>query len=376
MLPGTDRDSLFPGLAGRVYLNTAAEGIPPVSSRDALLRYHETKQRGMEGRDELFAESERCRASTAQLFGLKPAEIAFCSSTSEAYHLLSTAIDFGSEGEAVIADLEYPSGASPWFFRPGPERVRVWRNEGGILDPAKLTPLLSEKTKLVQFSLVSFLTGYRLPLDPVRSLVRELAPNAIFSLDVTQAAGRIDVRDLGADCLFASGYKWLLGSHGSGVVAVPDQGDKTLRVQAGGWYNLEDAFGKDRFSSATNLPGAAGFAAGMPSFPALYTLREGIDLLLETGIEAIAAHADGLVARLHEGLAGLGLPTMSPAQPDSPSGIVAMQTDDDAALNRFLLSRGIHVMHQAGRLRFAVHGYNRDSDIDALLDALHDFSGR
>jgi selenocysteine lyase/cysteine desulfurase len=64
---------------------------------------------------------------------------------------------------------------------------------------------------------------------------------------------------------------------------------------------------------------------------------------------------------------------MSPPQPGNSSGILAFQTEDDAELNAFLLERNIHVMHQAGRIRVAIHGYNSESDIDAFLGALRDF---
>jgi selenocysteine lyase/cysteine desulfurase len=92
-------------------------------------------------------------------------------------------------------------------------------------------------------------------------------------------------------------------------------------------------------------------------------------------VAAIAEHADRLVARVHEGLRELGFQTMSPAQPGNSSGIVSFQTENDAELNTFLLERKIHVMHQAGRIRIAIHGYNRDHDIDNLLGALRDFRG-
>lgn len=114
----------------------------------------------------------------------------------------------------------------------------------------------------------------------------------------------------------------------------------------------------------------------MPSYPAVYALRAGIETLLQTGVAAIAVHADTLVARLHAGLADLGYTTLSPAQPGNSSGIVAMRTTNDASIHAHLLSRNIHVMCQAGRIRFAIHGYNRAADIDAVLEALADLRGK
>jgi len=373
MLTDSDRRSFFPGLEEMAYLNTAAEGIPPLSGRAALGACHAHKSLGMAGRERLFAEFDACRQSAAGLLGLSADEISFCSSTSEAYNLLATAIDFRSGDEVVISDLDFPSGATPWLQAPGDPRVRLWRNREGVLELDELAERLERKTRLVQVSLVSFLTGYRIPWAPFRDLVRERAPNALLAVDVTQAAGRIELDCLDADCLFASSYKWLLGSHGGCVVAVPEHATDRVTVRAGGWYNLANAFGEDRFDRAEAHPGARGFTVGMPSFPAVYALRAGIDCLQQTGVNRIAAHADALVARTHAGLAEAGIRTLSPPQPEGPSGIVSFQTDRDAELHDHLLARDVHVMHQAGRIRVSIHGYNREDDVDRFLEGVREF---
>lgn len=375
MFTSESRESEFPSLEGKIYLNTAAEGIPPLSAKQALENYFETKSLGMDGRIELFKEFDKCRASAATLFGLSAEEISFCSSTSEAYNLLATAIDF-SEGENVIVtDLDFPAGATPWLRQAGSPEIRLWKHRDGVLHLKDLEPLIDGNTKLVQVSLVSFLTGYRVEWAPLRDLVRQKNSEAILAVDVTQAAGRVVLDCIDADCIFASSYKWLLGSHGGCVVAVPDHAKHKVTARAGGWYNLANAFEEDRFTRAESLPGAASFAVGMPSFPAIYTLKAGMDFLNEIGVGAIADHTDQLVTHLHEGLKELGIQTMSPHQPGNSSGIVSFQSDNDEALSKTLHERNIHIMHQAGRLRVAVHGYNQMSEIDAILKALAECAG-
>ncbi len=374
MLDPLQREKEFPGLLQRSYLNTAAEGIPPLSSRDAFEQYQEDKLLGMDGRERLFQVFDEARSSAADLLSLSADEISFCSSTSEAYNLLASAIDFMGGTGAVISNLDFPSGATPWLRHPDKPTVRLWKDRNGELRLEDLSELLNEKTRLVQVSLVSFLTGYRLEWEPFRDLVRTLAPNAVLAVDVTQAAGRVQLDCLDADCLFASGYKWLLGSHGSCLIAIPKSSSHDLRVKAGGWYHLANAFDEDRFERAESFPGAAGFAVGMPSFPAIYSLKHGIDFLRSVGVGAIANHAGQLVVKLHEGLRSLEIETMAPHQPGNSSGIVSFQSESDAELNAFLRERNIHVMHQAGRIRIAVHGYNTEEDIDHLLGALQEFN--
>lgn len=370
MIDNFARNHDFPSLEDRIYLNTAAEGIPPVSSRNALLRYQEHKSEGMSGREKLFAEYESARKEVAELIGLSAEEVAFCSSSSEAFNLLATAIDFSNGGEAVITNLEFPSGATPWLQIPSNPVVQVWEHNNGVLELEDLEPLLNESTRLVQVSLVSFLTGFRIPWVQFRDLVRAKAPQAILSVDTTQAMGRVVLDCLDADCIIASTYKWILGIHGGCVVAVPNHAREKVVVRAGGWYNLANAFDEDRFERADPFPGARGFAVGMPSFASIYALRSGVSSLGDVGIPAIARHADELVDRLHNGLAEIGISTMSPPQPGNWSGIVSFQSENDAAIHDSLLEKKIHVMHQAGRLRISIHGYNRTEDIETCLEIL------
>jgi tetratricopeptide (TPR) repeat protein len=43
-------------------------------------------------------------------------------------------------------------------------------------------------------------------------------------------------------------------------------------------------------------------------------------------------------------------------------------------INEALLAQNIHVMHQVGRIRLAVHGYNTAQDIDAVLATLREIT--
>lgn len=374
MLTAHSRRTHFPSLSTRSYLNTAAEGIPPAFVGETLEKYLAAKTAGMDGRESLFEEFAACRGSAAELFGLTAEEVSFCSSTSEAYNLLATAVPFKKGDNLIVTDLDFPSGATPWLRLSQSPEVRIWKNHEGVLRLEDLERLIDQKTKIVQVSLVSFLTGFRIDWASLRDLVRAGNPDALLAVDVTQAAGRVVLDCIDADCLFASSYKWLLGTHGGCVVAVPKNSREKIITQAGGWYHLANAFDEDRFVRAESFSGASGFAVGMPSFPAIYALRAGIDYLNTIGIHAIAEHADPLAIRFYEGLIELGIKPMSPIQEKNLSGIVAFQHEDDHAIDEALREQNIHIMCQAGRLRVSIHGYNDLDDIEMLLAALKPFS--
>jgi selenocysteine lyase/cysteine desulfurase len=364
MLTESTRLQDFPTLAEMTYLNTAAESIPPRCTGQAIEAYWQDKLRGMKGRDGHFAQVEACREVSARMIGLQTSEVSFCSCSSEAYNLLASALQLGAGDEVVVADLDFPAGVTPWLRAVEPPKVRVWKAREGALDPNDLPALLNERTRLVQVSLVSFYNGHRIDWRPFHDTVRRLAPNAVISVDVTQALGRVVLDCQGADIVISSTHKWTLGIHGGCIIGIPQASAERLTTHAGGWLHLENAFAADRFERAVTKTGAASFSVGMPNFVALYALNASLRYLEGVGVSAIAAHADPLVQEAEAGLRALGI---SPICRWNGSGILAFQHPRSTELHAALEAENIHVMHQAGRVRIAVHGYNTREDIQRFL---------
>ncbi len=367
MLTEATRLRDFPTLAGIAYLNTAAESIPPRCAGDAIHAYWEDKLRGMRGRDGHFAQVEACRHVSARMLGLRTSEVSFCSCSSEAYNLLASALQLSAGDEVVVTDLDFPAGVTPWLRAAEPPVVRLWKAAQGQLNVRHLEPLLNANTRLVQVSLVSFYNGHRIDWPPFREAVRRLAPNATISVDITQALGRIVLDCDGADILISSTHKWTLGIHGGCIIGIPEPSAARLTTRAGGWLHLQNAFDANRFTKAVPKSGAASFSVGMPNFVALYALNASLRYLEEIGIANIAAHADPLVQAAEAGLHALGL---EPLCPWNGTGIVAFQHPRSPELHAALERDSIHVMHNAGRIRIAVHGYNTRGDIDRFLQVL------
>ncbi len=367
MLTEATRLRDFPTLAGMTYLNTAAESIPPRCTGEAIEAYWEDKLRGMKGREGHFAAVEACREVSARMLGLQTGEVSFCSCSSEAYNLLASALQLGADDEVVVSDLDFPAGVTPWLRAADAPTLRVWKADDGALDAARLALLLNERTRLVQVSLVSFYNGHRIEWQPFRDTVRRLAPNAIISVDITQALGRVVLDCAGADILISSTHKWTLGIHGGCIIGIPSASAARLTTRAGGWLHLQNAFDADRFDRAVTKTGAASFSVGMPNFVALYALNASLRYLENVGVASIAAHADPLVAEVESGLCDLGV---KPLCRWNGSGILAFQHPRSTELHAALEHENIHVMHNAGRIRVALHGYNTQADVGQFLRVL------
>ncbi len=369
MLTAESRRRDFPSLEGRAYLNTAAEGIPPLAVGEALQQYFRDKQLGMDGRKKHAEWWEAAKALVAEFYGLTPAEIGICSCSSEAYNLAAMALHLKPGDEVIVNDLDFPAGATPWLQPSCPATPKVWRNRSGALRVEDLISLLNSKTRLVTVSLVSFFNGFRINLPEVVAAVRKHSP-ALLAVDVTQALGRIPLELSGADLIVSSTHKWILASHGGGLVGVPKSRTAEWTAPAGGWFNLEDAFGPNRFEKAVSKPGAASFTVGMPNYPAVYAIRAGLEYIRSAGVANIDAAMRPLVLHCLAEVRKLPVEVLTPNEPEHVAGIMAFRHPRAEEIHAKLLAANVHVMSHAGRLRIAIHGYNTAADVERLLGEL------
>ena len=370
MLTETSRYTDFPSLREQSYLNTAAEGIPPQVVLDALAQYGKDKMLGMDGRPLHEKQRQQAKEQTAAAFGLSPEEIGICSCTSEAFNLANLALGLQNGDEVVISDLDFPASATPWLQPSCPADVRVWRAQDGALLLEDLGSLVGPQTRLVTVSLVSFFNGFRVSVPEIADLVHAESA-ALLAIDVTQALGRVPLQLQGADLIVSSTHKWILATHGGGLVGVPKERTKQWTVPAGGWFNLDDPFlREDRLDRAVSLPGADSFSVGMPNYGSIYSANAALRYIQSVGSEAIDAYCKPLVEACLEGISQLPVELLTPLQPDAVAGILSFRHPDAEEINAALHDQDIHIMSHAGRLRIAIHGYNTMDDIDKLLGAL------
>ncbi|WP_298864394.1 aminotransferase class V-fold PLP-dependent enzyme [uncultured Gimesia sp.] len=370
MLDQQSREHDFPSLQDRVYLNTAAEGIPPLTVNAAFQQYFQDKLQGMDGRILHEAVWDDAKALVGQMYGLSSDEVSICSCSSEAYNLAYQALQFKAGDELIVSDLDFPASYTFGLQQSCPATVKVWESrDDWQLHLEDLQALLSEKTRVVSISLVSFFNGFKIPLQEVIQTIRQHS-SALIALDVTQALGRIPLDLENIDLVVSSTHKWILASHGGGLVGVPAAKANEWTVPAGGWFNLKDAFGDQRFEKAESLPGAASFTVGMPNYPAVYAIRAGLKYIVDTGVENINRATMPLVEACLEGLKELPVELISPKQAENLAGIVAFRHPDAERVYQHLHSKQIHPMYHAGRIRVALHGYNTMADVETFLREL------
>ena len=78
-----------PNWAGKVYLNTAAEGLLLKDCQNAVHQYLADKSTGEPGRVPMWSMLERARERSGRLFGIPSTRVALVSSTTEALNTIA-----------------------------------------------------------------------------------------------------------------------------------------------------------------------------------------------------------------------------------------------------------------------------------------------
>lgn len=355
-----------------VYLNHAAVGVLPKSSReaiDALLRAHgEGGVLGTWPYDERMTEY---RARIGGFIGAGGAEIATIPSTSAGAGVLANGIRWREGDEVLLCDNEFPANAVPWFAlqRRGVS-VRLLSTEEQRLTPDRLRRELRPQTRAVALSWVSYADGYRHDLAALSDVAH--AGGALLCVDAIQGLGaiRLNVRDAGIDALYAGAGKWMLGVHGIGLLYVRQELIERFELAMPGWRSMLDMWDFHAYEQPYASE-AMRFEGGTPNIIGSLSLAQSVDLFERYGPAEIERHVLGLTDYLCERLLGCGAAVVTQRGPGVSSGIVTfiLPGRDSVELGRALQHAGIITTYRATGVRVSPHGYNTRDEIDRLIEA-------
>jgi selenocysteine lyase/cysteine desulfurase len=352
------------------YLNHAAVGVLPRRTReaiDAFVRGH--AEGGVMGVYKTEARMPEFRERIGRFIGGSGEEIAVVRNTTDGANIIALGLDWREGDEVLLTDNEFPANAIPWFAlqRLG-VNVRMISHKRERMTPEVLRREITDRTRVVAVSWVSFADGYRHDLAGLAEITHERG--ALFCVDAIQGLGAfpLDVRAMNIDVLYASGAKWLLALQGVGFAYVRSELLDRLLPGAPGWRSMSDIWDFLNYEQAY-APDASRYEAGTPNFVGALSLERSIDAIEEAGTEAIGTHVLELTDRLCDGLQRLGANILTRRGPGSSSGIVTftMPGRDSVALGQALQREGIITTWRASGIRVAPHGYNTADEIDRLL---------
>lgn len=320
-------------------------------------------------------ELEAVRAGMARLLEVEADDVAITASASAGLNALASAIDFGgARNRILVTDADFPTGAQIWHAqeRAGAQVIHVPENADHMVSADAVTALIDERTALVALSHVCYRHGARLPDEAIRRICDVAhAHGALVMLDSYQVVGTrpIRPRDLNVDILVGGMLKYLLGTGGIGFLYVRPGLIDRLVPRTSGWFAQADIDAMNIFANDPSRT-ARRFEAGTPPVPSLAPARAGIDLVMETGLDAIEAQIRQVTRHALDGLAAEGIRYDNPTDDARRGPLISIPTHDQHALVAALAGRDIVTSNRDGRLRAGFHAYNNEADADAFVAAL------
>jgi len=379
-----------------IYLDNAATSFPKpervYKAMDDYLRH--TGVSAGRGAYKLALAADRivyeARSHLARLFNIKDvSRIVFTFNVTEALNLAIKGLL--KEGDHVITtSLEHNAVWRPLKKLERQKRVKITALScpaGGPFSLRDLQEAIRPETKMIVMLHASNVTGALMPAEEVGKIARK--KGIAFLVDAAQTAGAypIDVEAMNIDLLAFTGHKGLMGPQGTGGLYIREGFEPEPLIEGGtGSESILEEQPRilpDRYEAGTqNVAGLAG-------------LKAAVEFLLETGVENIRKKELELLEYLQEGLKSIpGLETYGPPDVTSKVGVVSFNLASVSAgelayvldeVYGIMVRSGLHCApcaHRSigtlerGTVRVSLGYFNTRDDINALLAALQDISGR
>jgi len=381
-----DFRSNFPGTQDGVFTNVAQRGLMPVQVRDAITA-HLSKRTGLVwSKEESFELVEGTRGTFADLVNAHPDEIAFLKNVSDGMNHIASGIVWNAGDNVVMCpELEHPANVNPWYNaarRYGVE-VRAVAPLDGFLDLDAVMAAVDDNTRVVSVSTVTFSPGFVTDVAALSDACR--GSRARVVVDAAQSIGILhtDVEALGIDAFAVATQKGLLSCYGMGFLYCrKDYAEEMVPAALARFSVTLEEGAHETALTGTDFkyaPAARRFDGGNYNYLGIAAVKAALDLLNQLGTPAIDARVRDLAARLANGFLDMGLPVCGGSPGPHLGNIVALgeggggrhYSADDPALNALhdkLTQEGVHLSIRKGVLRFSLHAYNNEDDVDRILE--------
>ena len=370
------RRSEFPVARDKIFL--AHAGVCPLPRRVAAA-VSECARRGTLGDQEAFVlhRLNDARRLGAQLLHCQPDEVALVGPTSLALSFVAAGLKFKKGDNILIYHDDYPANVYPWMAlaERGVE-VRLLNTRGlGVIRPVDVMGQVDENTRLVALASCHFVSGYRIDFQAIGKFLRQRG--ILFCLDAIQTLGAFPTTVEHVDMLAADAHKWLLGPCGAGLFYVRREIQDRVNPPIYGWHNVRCP----NFVAQEHIvfrDGATKYEAGTHNLLGLTGLIAAMELVLEIGIENIAAELLRKRAWLVPALQAKGFTVLNAdAKIENAGGIISFHQagKDLAALHKKLTDAGVVASLRANRkgqnhIRLSPHFYNTDAELQRVLELL------
>ncbi len=374
-----------------VFLDSAASSQKPSSviaaTVDAYEKHYANVHRGLHVLSEEATDRyEGTRGKVAQLINASsPHEVVLTSGATMSLNII--AHSYGGmvlkEGDEVLISIaDHHANIVPWQMvaqKTGAVIKAAPVEADGSLDMAKITAMVSHRTKIIAMPHVSNVLGTVFDIKALSDLAH--AHGAVMVADGCQGAVHmpVDMAALGCDFYVFSGHK-LYGPSGIGVLWGRSELLEAMPPFLGGGSMID----RVSISSSTYADAPEKFEAGTPPIAEAMGLSAAIDYVQDIGMDQIRDHEQDLLAYAHQRLSAVDGVRLIGTAPGK-SGVISFVMDcaHPHDISTIVDRAGIAIRaghHCAQPLhdfldlpataRASVAVYNQRSDFDCLAEAL------
>jgi len=374
-----------PGCEKVAHLNNAGAGLSPAVVVDRMVHHlqRESECGPYEAAHTVADEIRLGRSQVAQLVGVRSDQLAFVESATAGLHRVLSTIHLQRGDRVLVSGAEYASTVLPLLqlsHRIGLRVEVIPDDPTGITDADALARMLDDDVRLVCVVHAPSHNGLVNDVSALGAALRAQGSNAWYLVDACQSVGQlpVDMTEIGADFLVASGRKYLRGPRGSGILAVSDRALNEvdaypLDVAGARWAHTDD-FTVD--SSARRFESFESSVAVTLGLIEAVRYAQSLSIPVLTG--AIGRNAEYL--RSHLGATGSWLVQDRGRQ---RSGIVTVRHDRIAAsyavatlrqagINAWEVGPHVNPRELDGRavVRLSPHAYNTTEELDLAVAVL------
>jgi selenocysteine lyase/cysteine desulfurase len=358
---------------GLTYLNTGTLGpCRRDTIEESLKIWEELESFPIKFYGKSGAESwaEKTRSIAARFLGCDISEMLITNSTTSGMNAIAQGLRLKAGDRILTTDQEHGGGLLCWsyfakYYGVIVDKINIPPGEhNSELILKRVKDNLSKKTKLISVSHVFSSTGLRMPIAEISSLAR--TNGALCIVDGAQAAGAIEVnvKKSGCHAYATSGHKWLMGPKGTGLLYLSKDAQDIIRPM--------------QFEESYNTYNDGN---GVVNLACILGLGKAIEYLELIGVSKIEEHNLSLRNKLFGKLKDLKNATiLSPAEGSLASPMLTLLLSDKFEKTAFVKMlfekykisiRPTHKEFGFNGIRFSIHLFNTEKEIDFAAEVLH-----
>lgn len=368
-------DQAFSFADDKVPMNAANLCPRPSAISKAVARFSAELDVDMSGanRSRIMALKNEARDGIAAQLGVSGEEIAIVRNTSEANNIIVQGMSLDPGDEVLLWDQNHPSNRVAWAVRAkrtdcAIREVSIPGDTNSIDEVVAIfVGAITKRTKVVSFTHISNITGFRLPVEELCAAIQHKNSGIHIHMDGAQTWGSRDVNlaVIGCDSFSGSAHKWFMGPRETGMLFVGAASQERI------WPGVVSIpWGSE---AEPSVPGARKFEAlGQRDDAAIAGLAETVKLHASLTPAGVERRASKIADRLRAALVDIGAPFVSTANPEFTSNVIILSAPSetrDELIDNVLRDSGI-ILAGVNGLRLTPHIYNTAEHVERVVAAV------